>query len=307
MNFEKCKVLSILDGVLHEKGMKKKDENYAYHCPKCHHHKRKLEIDINSQVFHCWTCDFKGRKIRNVLLFVKADRHYITEIDKIYGGGYKERDNEDDEVEIVSLPVDFKSLSIPTNSIEYKQALCYIKGRGITGYDILKYNIGYCEEGRYKNRIVIPSYDENGILNFFSSRTYYDSNLTYMNSETSKDIIGFELFVDWNEPITIVEGAFDAIAIKRNVIPLFGKTLSTKLQTKIIENNVPEIYLVLDNDALKSTIRIAEEFLSNGRKIKVVRLEEKDPSKIGFENMMGILKQAEEMDFSSLIKMKMGF
>ena len=59
-----------------------------------------------------------------------------------------------------------------------------------------------------------------------------DVSLTYIygvGPKVSKDIIGFNLFINWNEPIVIVEGAFDAIAVKRNAIPLFGKVILDKL------------------------------------------------------------------------------
>lgn len=304
IRLDKYNVLAILDNLLGEKGQKKKDENYAYHCPKCHHRKRKLEVDINSQRFHCWTCDLKGRKIRNLLYRLKASLEYIIQIDKIYGEDYSQFEEETEIIQAV-LPIEFQSLAKPNSSIEYRQALNYIRKRGLTRDDILKYNIGYCEEGRYKNRVVIPSYDSNGRLNFFSSRAYYDSYLSYINCDASKDIVGFELFVDWNEPISLVEGAFDAIAIKRNAIPLFGKTVSQKLEYRIIEHNVRDINLILDNDALKSTLRLAKRFMAEGRNVKITMLEDKDPSKIGFENMVGIVKKAEDLDFASLIKLKL--
>ena len=46
----------------------------------------------------------------------------------------------------------------------------------------------------------------------------------------------------------LCEGVMDAMAIQWNAIPLFGKTLPPKLQQKIIENHVTDIYIALDND-----------------------------------------------------------
>lgn len=307
MSIDKSKSLSIINVVLNERGIRKKGDNYAYNCKKCLEKKRNLEVNVKTQLFNCWVCGFKGRKIRNLLLSLKAPQHYVSEIDSIYGYAETNYYQNDDVEEIVTLPLEFRSLANHTNSIEYKQAMWYAKNRGITIEDIIKYNIGYCEEGEYKNRVVIPSYDSDGKLNFFSSRAYYDScTLSYLNSETSKDIVGFELFVNWNEPIVICEGAFDAIAIKRNVIPLFGKIIPDNLLLKIIKNSVKEIFLVLDNDALKSTIEISENFLSEGKTVRVVLLKDKDPSIIGFDRITKILKETPELDFSSLMKMKMG-
>ncbi|MEW3852040.1 hypothetical protein QOZ73_32900, partial [Pseudomonas aeruginosa] len=87
----------------------------------------------------------------------------------------------------------------------------------------LRYNIGYCCDGSFKNRIIIPSYDKNGDLNFFSARDFLNtSSYKYLFPKWSKDIVGNELFINWSEPITLVEGSFDALSIRNNVIPLFG-------------------------------------------------------------------------------------
>ncbi len=81
-------------------------------------------------------------------------------------------------------------------------------------------------------------------LNFFVGRDIFESKMKYRNSPTPKDVVGFELFINWDEPIVLCEGPFDAIAIKRNAIPLFGKTILSNLRRKIIEKKVNKyIYL----------------------------------------------------------------
>ena len=61
--------------------------------------------------------------------------------------------------------------------------------------------------------------------------------MKYRNSTTTKDIVGFDLFINWDEPIILCEGVFDAMAFKRNAIPLFGKTVMDTLMKKIIESS----------------------------------------------------------------------
>ena len=78
---------------------------------------------------------------------------------------------------------------------------------------------------------------------------YEDDTFKHKNPQVSKDIVGFELHINWNYPVCLVEGAVDAIAIKRNAIPLFGKTIPDQLKHRIIENNVKTIYICLDKDA----------------------------------------------------------
>jgi hypothetical protein len=207
---------------------------------------------------------------------------------------------------ILALPQEFESLTTPTNDYQYLHAMKYLKDREVTARDILKHQLGYCKSGMYQGRIIIPSFDKDGKLNFFVSRTYYPDNpIHYKNPPVTKNVVGFEFHINWNQPIVICEGVFDAMAIKRNAIPLFGKTISPKLEREIVVNNVRDIYLSLDKDALKNTIRIAEKFMKEGRNIYVVDLSDKDPSKLGFKKMVQLKNEAKKMTFSDLIKLKL--
>ena len=40
-----------------------KKNEHAYHCPFCHHHKPKLQINDKTYKFHCWTCNAGGNLI----------------------------------------------------------------------------------------------------------------------------------------------------------------------------------------------------------------------------------------------------
>jgi DNA primase len=183
--------------------------------------------------------------------------------------------------------------------------LSYLYKRGIDDSDILKYNIGYCDDGLYSNRIIIPSYDVDGKLNFFVGRDFYNSKMKYRNSPTTKNIIGFDLFINWDEPIILCEGVFDAMAFKRNAIPLFGKTIMSKLQKKIIEKKVKIIYLALDNDALEAAIKISDNFISNDIEVRMIKFKEKDPSEIGFKDLLSLIEKTNKIKFSDLIKLKL--
>ena len=91
-------------------------------------------------------------------------------------------------------------------------------------------------------------------------------------------------------PIVLVEGAFDAIAIKRNAIPLFGKTISNTLKKRIVERGVKTIYICLDDDAKKQAIEVSDYFMSNGIDVHLVKLpDNSDPSELGFEQVKSII------------------
>jgi len=190
-------------------------------------------------------------------------------------------------------------------SPEFRNAVHYLKKRNITIHDILKYRIGYCRKGPYKGKIIIPSYDANGSLNYFVARAYYEEDkFKHKNPPASKDIVGFELHINWNMPIVLVEGAFDAIAIKRNAIPLFGKTISNTLKKRIVEKGVKDIYICLDLDARKQALETAQYFMSNGLNVYFVDITGKDPSDLGFEKITSVLNKTHVMNETELMEKK---
>ena len=142
------------------------------------------------------------------------------------------------------------------------------------------------KRGPYSGKIIIPSYDCEGQLNYFVSRAFYENDsYKHKNPKVSKDIIGFDMLINWNEPIILCEGAFDAITIKRNAIPLFGKMINPKLRIKIIEEGVKEIYICLDQDALKNAKHIAHTFLQEGINVHLVKLDKEDPNELGYKKI----------------------
>ena len=129
--------------------------------------------------------------------------------------------------------------------------------------------------------------------------------MKYRNSHTSKNIIGFELFINWDEPIILCEGVFDAMAFKRNAIPLFGKTVMNSLMKKIIEFRVKTIYLGLDNDAILDAVKISENFINNGVEIRMMNFKEKDPSETGFSNLLYLINRTSKTKFSDLMRVRL--
>lgn len=306
---QQVQLISLLDRVLNQSARIRKGHEAVYYCPFCNHYKKKLEVNLDTQEWQCWVCHTAGQSIRSLFKRLRANSAYFSELTKIVGDfQFRPRTSDEEKHQILSLPDEFISLRNPSKSMEYGNAVSYLRSRGVTKCDILRYNIGYCEQGEYKKRIVIPSYDRDGNLNFFSARAYYDSPMKYKLPPWSKDIVGFELFINWNEPVTLVEGQLDAIAIRRNGIPLFGTTISDRLRESIVEFGVWRVNIVLDNDALKSAIRIFDEIEKlRGYDVDVhlIVLKEKDPSQLGFQKVNEIIERSKPFDFSDIIKLKM--
>ena len=281
-----------------------KGGEHAFHCPFCNHHKKKLQVNFETQKWHCWVCNQGGHKIGILLRKINAPKNIISEVLKILGD-YRGVKHEKEEVTKydVSLPQCYQPLWKKSEDPIYKNAIHYLKQRGIYGKDILRYSIGYCPSGDYSNRIIIPSYDVDGKLNYFMARDMFpNSKFKYKNPPMSKDTVGFELFINWKEPIVLVEGIFDAIAVRKNAIPLFGKFPSKTLVMRLIEKKVKKIYVALDEDAKKDAIKLSKFLMDYGISTYLLEMNGKDPSELGFKEFWKIVKNTKQSKFSDIIR-----
>ena len=300
------KIVNLLNRVLGDSGVKLKKQNeFMYWSPFITHHKRKLQVNIQTQKWHCWVSNTGGRNLFQLFKRVNASREQFNELVELVGEPQYSRVKKQDKKDLVRLPDEYKPLWNGGDGIVKRHALTYMYKRGFTDDDILKHNIGYCDEGKYSNRIIIPSYDSDGGLNFFVGRDFYKSKLKYLNSFTSKDVIGFDLFINWDEPIILCEGVFDAMSFKRNAIPLFGKTMSKRLHKKILQQKVKKVFLALDDDAQLDAMKISEKLMSEGIDVRKIDLKNGDPNDIGFKKLTKMLGETEETNFLDLMKYKL--
>jgi DNA primase len=294
----------LLESLLGKSKSARGGEEAVFSCPNCNHHKKKLTLNKYSQAYQCWVCGFKGRRVLQILKFIKAPYgayEALKEIDAQYN--FKDSKFEKPKNQL-SLPENFIPL-IEGKGLIRDKAWKYLQSRGLSPQDIIKYNIGYIEEGLLSNFIIIPSYDKNGLLNYwvgrsFDSQSYHKHKLP----EASKDIIGFEMLINFDLPVILCEGAFDAIALKRNAIPLFGKKISQNLYKELVKNKVKQVYLALDQDAILDSLRYAKELMNYGKEIFLVEMEGKDPSELGFETMTKMLQNARPLTFQNLVHKK---
>jgi len=274
--------------------------------PFTQHHKPKLQVNIQTGKWHCWVSNQGGHNLYQLFKKVGAGYNDFKELNKLLGDvSYYKKDN-DTTTDDVRLPQEYKSLSDPFDTSLIKEhAIRFLRKRGITKEDITRYNLGYCQSGKYNNRIIIPSYDSKGQLNYFVGRDFYSSNFKYMNPpNVAKDVIGFDLYVNWSLPIILVEGVFDAMSVKSNSIPLFGKTILPKLYNKIVENKVKDIFIILDSDAFNDAIQMTEKFVNEGINVNFVKLDGQDPNDLGYEKMITKIHESLPMNFKTLMGMK---
>ena len=287
-------ITSILESFLGEYRKHNEDTGQiSFDCPACSADKGmpegdgkgNLEVNYHKDVFKCWVCKDTNDMYGSVTRLIK--RFGTPKNLKDYKL-FKPELNDDDikKPVYVTLPEGYKLLSeCGPKDFKYNSAISYLSSRGITNDIIEKFDIGYTTRGKFFNRIIIPSYDEQGNLNYFIAR-WFDKHYTdakYLNPDVEKQTIIFnEDKINWDATIYLVEGATDHIVVP-NSIPLLGKYISDILLDKIYERANANIVILLDNDAYED-VRILHSRLNFGKltgRIKVCHPPYGyDPSKI---------------------------
>jgi len=290
----------ILESFLgHPKKHNETSGQIAFDCPACAESKGlsqgdgkgNLEVNYKRGVFKCWSCGEENHMHGPIgsLIFRYGTKDLLHNYNQIKPDfGYKLDDNVDEVLHIeLKLPDGYKRLTDTVNGYRGKDdAMTYLKVRGITSQMINYYDIGYTMEGKFFGRIIIPSYDTKGFLNYFIARSFIRKVFpAYKNPDAEKQRIIFnEKKINKDCTIYLVEGVFDHMPIP-NSIPLLGKIISDVLMEFLYTTNA-DIVIMLDADAKIDAIK-------NFKKLNVGELEgriklctppnELDPAKI-FEN-----------------------
>lgn len=271
------------------------NEQIQVNCPRCQDRdflsepdgKFNLEINLEKNAFRCWKCDDPRYSGSNIEYLIKehGSKEDVDEYKQVkedyfdYGFGEEKEEVEEKPI-IIILPdeyIPFSSIDVdnPDHLIAYNYL---IFDRKIDRELIFKYRLGFCVEGRFKNRVIIPSFDKNGRLNYFVARSYIKGvKPTYMNPKVDKGkLIYNEGYINWDAPVYLVEGGFEELSFPVNAIPLLGKVLGEKLFYEL-KDKKPEIIVILDPDALKDAIRLYEQlqsiYYNSTEKVKIVIME----------------------------------
>ena len=276
-------LVELLEEVLGDHGLHYPNRGQiSFNCPVCDdgRNKHNLEVNYIDNVYKCWSCgDSEGTHGALGKIF---DRYGNKKQKKLYQVFKPET--------VIKREKKKKTLKLPNgytlfkdSSTVYpvrKQAINYLHNRGISDYMIEKYQIGFCDKGDHAGRIVIPSYDSKGELNYYIARSWNPmSRAKYKNPEAEKDkIIFWENLIDWNKDIFLVEGAFDGLFLD-NAIPMLGKHMSELLFDTIYKKAKGDIIICLDADAWENAVNLYHE-LHGGElwgRIRLIKLpDEKD-------------------------------
>jgi hypothetical protein len=237
----------------------------SFDCPACVEEGRgkgkyKLALNYKKNKFKCWVCAYDNSMYGSIpkLITQYGNKELLKEFLLLQPDNVNVTHA---EYKPLFLPNGYTKLTNENRDKEgFNEAYNYLKSRGINEEMIIKYNIGYTISGKYANRVIIPSYDNNDKLNYFISRTWLKwKSPKYLNPDVKKEEIIFnERFLNWDSTVYLVEGVFDHICLP-NSIPVLGKVLSKNLKNVLVDKCNSNIVILFDPDALNNAKQVYRE------------------------------------------------
>lgn len=296
-------------------GKRQTAKDIGFFTPFARHRKRKLSVCLERGRkefgwWHCWITDQGGRSLFT-LLKRAGHRSAFGALTEALGGASFVPASPEAAPEAdppLALPDEFRPLNADADDWARPLALRYaLRDRGIPPADVVRHGMGYCASGRYAGRLIVPSRDDAGDLNYFVARDVTGrSSLKYLNPQAPKDTVIFEERISWADPLVLVEGVFDAIAVRRNAVPLLGKNISPALHARIALRRPPAVYVALDGEARATAGRVAERLSMDGVDARVVPLpDEGDPADLGFERMWRLISATPRLTLREMVRCRL--
>ncbi len=244
----------------------------SWDCPVCDNerHKSNFEVNYFKNVYQCWSCAETENTHGSIYKLIKTwgTKQQLSTYKLLCPDSFHQQQPTIDTTKVFAgIPVGFTKFSDGDQAtFDYKQAYNYIIGRGFTDETLNKYNIGYTTVGKYHHRIIVPSHNINGEVDYFSARSYVGSARKYDNPDCPKELIIFnEFYIDWTKDVYLFEGALDHLAVE-NSIPMLGKKMSELLWSRLYDNAKANIIIGYDPDAMNSVKKLYK--LLDGGKLK---------------------------------------
>jgi DNA primase len=130
----------------------------------------------------------------------------------------------------------------------------------VTPTQIEEYQLGYCSEGQYSGRVIIPSVWE-GRTEFFMARDIEGkSRSKYLAPEGGKggSVFNLSKATACPGPIVVCEGALGAIHVGPNAVATFGKE-ATAQQARRIAEHTTSVVVLYDQGAEVHSWKLAEK------------------------------------------------
>lgn len=238
--------------------------------------KAKLWVNPSNDRFNCWVCGFHGGSLAVLMVPGSNEiREYLESrplAESVVGSSAS-----DEKPRCCTMPDGFTPFRL-SGTISEAPYLSYLIKRGVTEQAIMLYRLGYVESGDIGGRVVVPSFDALGSINFWSARTIWnDVRPTYKLPHATKNIVSNEHMIDWTSPVYLVEGIFDEMAIGPQAVSLYGKFMQSLLAKRLVERRPPTVYVCLDTDARREAMGLMKKLVGYDISCAIVDLSAKDP------------------------------
>lgn len=277
-------------------------------CPMCGR-KNKFGVNLFQNRSNCFVCGFHDQPLKIALEktgLLTLNSFISRKLD------YFEKEY---SFEPVLQSLDENKVNLPESYKLITNAHCFIGDlaqkqmikRGFKIRDLALLGVGYCTKGKYKNRIIIPYY-ENGKLVYFNARRILPEGPKFQNP-TAEELggVGKSLLIYNIDALNIfnrvylVESAINAITLGPQAVGLGGKVISNYQLSKIIESQCKEIIILLDDDAYKYSISTALKLIFY-KKVKVILMPKgKDVNDIGRKATLKLVKQEPFLTYNMLL------
>lgn len=291
--------VKFIEGVFGAGNMARNGRNFAIWCPICapkDRHKRKLVIRLEDDANHCWTCTWRARSLGPLLRKYASQRDLITYRDTFMRPEVRNLwidPSEQEEKREIMLPDDFQLLALSDpRDPDTRSILRYIGSRNITDRDVWYYKLGRSDDPKWSRRVMMPSFDAEGNLNYLVGRAVDRQKKRYENEEADRTSIVFnEININWSKRLVLCEGPFDLVKCGDNATCLLGCTLHEQhlLFDRIVTHGTP-VAIALDEEARDNALAIARKLREYDIDVVMVDLMgHKDPgemSKQAFKNAL---------------------
>jgi len=224
---------------------------------------------------HCWVCNYSARNLIPIIKkFFDSDTMSFY-VEKFLGRESTQEEKTTENEPACKLPQGFIHLGSKIGDPDAKRYIKYLYSRDVTDSNLWYFNFGFSQVFEFCNRVIIPSFDANGILNYWVARKLLkEYGKKYTNPPIkSGDIVFNEYNIDWSKEITLVEGVFDLTKCNENATCLLGSTLSEQslLLSRILQHETP-VLLALDKDKSNTQNKIAKRLSEYDITVRILRL-----------------------------------
>lgn len=305
-----------------------RDSEYRFCCPHCGETKYRLYVSTSKGQYNCYNCgEFHGSIIGLLAYLRGVDYKKAFELYREYATSYNLSNDLKDELleklrifdidkymmkSPIPLPETFTLLD-ESDSRESRRIRKVLHSRLVTDSQITRHKFGYCYDGEYESRAILPIYEQNE-LQFWVARATRDKAYKKEMSPTNEDyqiskseaIFNLDYAAENYGSAVLCEGIYDACAFNNLGCSLLGKMISNAQLEKILKYKnklVNGVYMALDEDAINYNIKAADE-LSKYINVYMINVKD-DPNSMGKTKCLEALQNAESYDFNYKLKMKL--